>query len=169
MAVESKDAKSDDVVEPSNQKDNQDESGPDSSSQNHEEKTESESNSADEKSDKKQLGPRIDRDLAEDWKFIIQQLHDGKYKGRLSDEVANALQLYIGKVVNDRAMIIDETENQAQADRLEQYAEQHRQACSSVSIQSEMTEELAEMRKEIEEINSHNTRMLSQIVAELDS
>lgn len=117
---------------------------------------------------KKQIGPRIEQDLARDLKFIVRQLHNGKYKGRLSDEVSNALELYIGKVINDNSEWLDECDNTAQQNRLQQYAEQHREACASVPLDSQVSEELSEMREEIERINSHNTRMLSEIVTQLN-
>jgi hypothetical protein len=124
--------------------------------------------SDDEQIEKRQIGPRIEKPLANDLEFVIRKLHDGKYKGRLSDEVSNAFEFYIGKIINENAEWIDESESKAQANRLEEYAERHREACASVPVQNQVTEELSEMRDQLEEINNHNTRMLSQIVTQLD-
>jgi hypothetical protein len=106
--------------------------------------------------------------LANDLEFIVRLLHDGKYKGRLSDEVSNAIELYIGKVINENSEWINESDKKAQKNRLQEYAEQHREVCANVPIESQVTEELSEMREEIERINSHNTQMLSQIVTQLN-
>jgi len=117
--------------------------------------------------DKRQIGPRLEPELANDLKVIIQHLHNGKYKGRLSDEVEKALEIYIGKVLNDHPDWIEDAEDEAQRERFKKYSSQFQDACSSAPMDSAVADELSDMRREIEAINASSTNMLAQIYAEV--
>jgi len=121
-----------------------------------------------EQQQKRQIGPRVDSDLADDFEVIIRHLHNGKYKGRLSGEVEKALALYIGKVLNDHPKWADDADDDEQRERFNGYAKRFQDACSSAPMDSGVAEELNELRREVEAVNATSTNMLSQILAQVN-
>lgn len=122
---------------------------------------------ADVNDEPKQIGPRLQPQTAEDFEMIIRHRNNGKYKGRLSDEVENAIKLYIGKAINENPAWKEDALSQDQKDRLEEYSEQFQHTCANAPMDAYVTEELSKLRKEIEDMNTTNTRMLSQILTQI--
>jgi len=120
-----------------------------------------------EKREPRQIGPRIDPDLADDFEMVVRHLHNGKYKGRLSDEVENAFKLHMGQVVNDNPKWIKDVSDEDQRERFKTYAERFQNACSSAPMDSEVAGELSDLRQEIEAVNATSTNMLSQILTQI--
>jgi hypothetical protein len=116
---------------------------------------------------KRQIGPRLDPDLAQDFEVIIRHLHNGKYKGRLSDEVEKALALYMGKVLTDHPKWADDADEE-QRERFKGYAKRFQDACSRAPMDSAVAEEIHELRREVEAVNATSTNMLSQILAQVN-
>jgi hypothetical protein len=121
----------------------------------------------DEKRGERQIGPRLNIDVADDFEVIIRHLHNGKYKGRLSDEVENAIELYIGKVLSDNPTWINDAKDKSQKERFEDYAEQYQESCANAPVESQVIQEFDELKKEIRDVNATNTNMLSQILSQV--
>lgn len=120
-----------------------------------------------ESAEPKQIGPRLQPQIAEDFEMIIRHRNNGKYKGRLSDEVQNAIKLYIGKAINENPAWKDDALSQSQRERLEEYSEEFQHTCANAPMDAYVTEELSKLRKEIQDMNTTNTRMLSQILTQM--
>ena len=116
---------------------------------------------------KRQIGPRVPTDLHDDFRWLIRHKHNGKYKGRLSEEVESAFELYMGKVITENPQWATDAQSDERYERLQQYANEYQTTAKRVSRDSEVAEELAELRQEIEAVSTTNNQMLSQILTQV--
>lgn len=120
--------------------------------------------------DKRQIGPRIDNDLADDYEWFVRERNEDVYKGRLADEVEMALRLHLGMFLDENPEYIANADDEAKRDRLKQYKEMFETAADQLATEPDTVtpEDVAEMNQQIDQLNNVTVSMLNEILNRLD-
>lgn len=120
--------------------------------------------------DKRQIGPRIDNDLADDYEWFVRERNEGVYKGRLADEVETALRLHLGMFLNENPEYIANADDEAKRERFKRYEEMFETAAERLTTEPNTVtpEDVAEMHQQIDQLNNVTVSMLNEILNRLD-
>lgn len=103
--------------------------------------------------DRKQIGPRVPPELADDYKTYIREVNDGVYRGRLSEEAQEAIRLQLGRHYAENSSKLDQIseEDAERARRLRDYVEEWERAVSDYTRPGQRSQESKEVPDDLGE------------------
>lgn len=119
--------------------------------------------------DTAQIGPTLRKSLKKDLKTVIKKKNDGVYKGELSGFVADALRAQLGYEILAHPTWVDELDED-EKERFKRYVEDFRERRSETPFGESTVatdEDIAELKEEIEAVETMTSRLLSRILTEI--